>query len=202
MALRRSSLQILKQLSAAQSSAAELQLGSCTQQQRWIGGDKIPEFWGKPSPYTEGTTFLGTPSDHLERIKKRPLSPDVVGLDGKSPHYKFPLGALSSITIRATGVALSVGFVGAGYINLTGNLPATVAAVASTSPILLFPFKFAVAFTIFYHYLGGIRHFVWDHGKIGNQVDKTSMLELPQVEMSSKALFVGAGVLSLIAAFL
>jgi hypothetical protein len=33
---------------------------------RFIGGDKIPEFWGKPSAYTEGTSFLGTPADHLE----------------------------------------------------------------------------------------------------------------------------------------
>jgi hypothetical protein len=33
---------------------------------RYIGGDKIPEFWGKPSAYTEGTDFLGTPKDHLE----------------------------------------------------------------------------------------------------------------------------------------
>ena len=26
----------------------------------------MPEFWGRPSPYTEGTNFLGTPKDHLE----------------------------------------------------------------------------------------------------------------------------------------
>jgi hypothetical protein len=104
---------------------------------RYIGGDKIPEFWGKPSAYTEGTDFLGTPKDHLEvgivmgngqtymlerhltpacrlcvllqSLKKRPLSPDVLEIDGKSLHYKFPWGALSSITNRATGVALSVG---------------------------------------------------------------------------------------------
>jgi hypothetical protein len=42
-------------------------------------------------------------------IKKRPLSPDVLEIDGKSPHYKFPLGAISSIVNRVTGVALSVG---------------------------------------------------------------------------------------------
>lgn len=33
---------------------------------RWIGGDKVPEYWGKPSPYTEGTAFLGTPTNHEE----------------------------------------------------------------------------------------------------------------------------------------
>lgn len=42
-------------------------------------------------------------------IKKRPLSPDVFDIDNKTPHYKFPWGAITSITNRATGVALSVG---------------------------------------------------------------------------------------------
>lgn len=45
----------------------------------------------------------------LQSLKKRPLSPDVIDLDGKHPHYVFPWGALSSITNRVTGVALSVG---------------------------------------------------------------------------------------------
>lgn len=107
---------------------------------RGIGGDKIPEFWGKPSEYTEGTAFLGTPPNHLEvgcqrrmlecrgcrnstlwsralppytvllqLIKKRPLSPDVLEIDGKSAHYKFPVTAISSIANRVTGVAMSVG---------------------------------------------------------------------------------------------
>jgi hypothetical protein len=31
-----------------------------------IGGDRVPQFWGKPSPYTEGTAFLGTPPNHEE----------------------------------------------------------------------------------------------------------------------------------------
>lgn len=89
---------------------------------------------------------------------------------------------------------------GAGYISLTGNLPGLVSSIASTSPILLFPFKFAIAYTIFYHYLGAVRHFAWDHGKVGNQADKGSLFELPKVELLSKALFVGAGILSFIAA--
>lgn len=49
------------------------------------------------------------PCPCAQLINKRPLSPDVIEIDGKSPHYKFPLGAISSITNRATGVALSVG---------------------------------------------------------------------------------------------
>ena len=42
---------------------------------------------------------------------------------------------------------------------------------------------------------------VWDMYKIGNQADKTSLLELPVVDMSSRVLFVGAGLLSLVFAF-
>lgn len=34
--------------------------------------------------------------------------------------------------------------------------------------------RFAVAYTIFYHWLGGLRHFAWDHHKIGNQVHGSS----------------------------
>ncbi len=30
------------------------------------GGSTVPEFYGKPSPYSAGTGFLGTPPDHRE----------------------------------------------------------------------------------------------------------------------------------------
>ncbi len=94
------------------------------------------------------------------------------------------------------------GFISAGYLSLTGKLSGTIASIASTHPILLFPFKFAIAYTIFYHYVGGIRHLVWDHHTIGNQADKTSLLELDKVELLSKGIFVAAGALALIAAFM
>ena len=42
-------------------------------------------------------------------MKKRPTSPHVVELDQKSFHYKMPLGAVSSILNRVTGVSLSAG---------------------------------------------------------------------------------------------
>lgn len=100
---------------------------------RGIGGDKIPEFWGKPSEYTEGTAFLGTPKNHLDLIQKRPLSPDVLEIDGKTAHYKFPWGALSSITNRATGCALTVGFAGAGYISLVSFIVLSVQTSLSLS---------------------------------------------------------------------
>lgn len=42
-------------------------------------------------------------------VSKRPVSPHVFEITGVQPHYKFPLGAISSITNRATGCMLSVG---------------------------------------------------------------------------------------------
>ena len=83
-----------------------------------------------------------------------------------------------------------------------GNLPGVITYVAATHPIILFPFKFAIAYTLLYHYLGALRHFAWDHHKIGNQADKSSLLELPKVELLSKGLFVGAGILSFFAALM
>jgi succinate dehydrogenase (ubiquinone) cytochrome b560 subunit len=55
-------------------------------------------------------------------------------------------------------------------LSLRGNLTGTVEGLAGTHALLLFPFKFAVLYTITYHYLGGLRHFVWDHHRIGDQV--------------------------------
>ena len=42
-------------------------------------------------------------------VAKRPVSPHVFEITGVQPHYKFPLGAISSITNRATGCMLSAG---------------------------------------------------------------------------------------------
>lgn len=169
---------------------------------RHIGGDKIPEFWGKPSDYTAGTSFLGTPKDHLQLLNKRPLSPDVLEIDNKSAHYKFPVAALSSIANRVTGVALTFAFAGAGWVALSGDLPGTIGYVATTTPLLLIPMKFLVAYTLVYHYGGGIRHLVWDAFIGGNQAEKKSLLELPAVQISSRALFIGAGAIAAVIALL
>ena len=67
-----------------------------------------------------------------------------------SPHptiYAFHITALSSITNRVTGCALTFG--AAGVASLAGPAVATVA-------------KFSVAFPCVYHYLGAVRHLVWD----------------------------------------
>ena len=59
---------------------------------------------------------------------------------------------------------------GAGAVALTRDLPATIEALKSTSPLLLYPIKAAVAFPLVYHYLGGLRHVIWDKASYGNQV--------------------------------
>lgn len=65
---------------------------------------------------------------------------------------------------------MHVGSIAAAWIALQGDLPGTVHALAATNSFILFPFKFAVSYTILYHWLGAMRHFAWDHHKIGNQV--------------------------------
>lgn len=152
----------------------------------------MPEYWGRDSPYHPGTDFLGTPKNHLDLVAKRPVSPHVFEIDGKQFHYKMPAGALSSIVNRATGVMLSVGAGAAGWVALTGDAGAAIAAFTAASPLLVVPAKFAVAFPLSYHYLAGVRHLYWDHYKYGNQADKASPLEIPAVEASSKALLAGS----------
>lgn len=96
---------------------------------------------------------------------------------------------------------MSAGFAGVGYLSLTGSLPGVISTIQS-SFLLGFPLKLLVSFTIFFHLGGGLRHLLWDHTKIGNQTDKTSLLELPQVELSSKILFGASAALALIASVL
>lgn len=162
----------------------------------------MPEFFARPSPYTEGTAFLGTPANHEELVKKRPLSPDVLEIDMKGPHYKFPWGAISSVANRATGVALSAGFAAAGYVALTGDLPGALASFRADHPVLAVPVKLLVAWPIVYHYLGGLRHFVWDLHKIDNNAGHGSLLEKDKVEESSKALIAASVAVSAVLALI
>ncbi|KAK9916571.1 hypothetical protein WJX75_004345 [Coccomyxa subellipsoidea] len=161
-------------------------------------GGGVPEFWGKDSPYHPGTDFLGTPKDHLDRVKHRPVSPHVFEEGGTKFHYNMPINAVTSIMNRATGVALTVGFTGVGWIALTGDLMATIEAIKTTSPLIVYPLKAAVAFPLVYHYLGGVRHVFWDKAKYGNQADKSSPLENSAVDRSSK-LLVGASAIGTLA---
>ena len=45
----------------------------------------------------------------LQRIQKRPISPDVFNIEDKGLHYKLEINAISSIMTRVTGCMLSGG---------------------------------------------------------------------------------------------
>ncbi|GMH84224.1 hypothetical protein TL16_g09855 [Triparma laevis f. inornata] len=81
-----------------------------------------------------------------------------------SPHvmiYAFPVVALSSITVRITGVALWGGMAGVAAMSLCGGDPAMLAASIGESSLSI-PAKFCVAFPLSYHFIGGVRHAYWD----------------------------------------
>ncbi|KAL3773913.1 hypothetical protein ACHAW5_006484 [Stephanodiscus triporus] len=86
-----------------------------------------------------------------------------------SPHvtiYAFPACALSSITTRVTGCALSFGSAGLGMVEILGGNGAALdlmSTVGSANVAIVAGAKFAVAFPIVYHYLGGLRHIIWDN---------------------------------------
>eukprot|EP00527_Entomoneis_sp_CCMP2396_P007112 CAMPEP_0198142188 /NCGR_PEP_ID=MMETSP1443-20131203/5059_1 /TAXON_ID=186043 /ORGANISM="Entomoneis sp., Strain CCMP2396" /LENGTH=170 /DNA_ID=CAMNT_0043805149 /DNA_START=49 /DNA_END=561 /DNA_ORIENTATION=+ len=85
-----------------------------------------------------------------------------------SPHvtiYAFPIMALSSITNRVTGVALSLGCAGLGLAELAGGGGTGLYMmqwIGSQGPLVAAGAKFSVSFPIVYHYLGALRHFSWD----------------------------------------
>mmetsp|Transcript_21537 Transcript_21537/g.62746 ORF Transcript_21537/g.62746 Transcript_21537/m.62746 type:complete len:108 (-) Transcript_21537:370-693(-) len=90
------------------------------------------------------------------------------------------MGALSSITVRITGCLLSVGTAGVAVASLAHpDLAALVAAVAGSSLAPLA--KFSVSFPLLYHYLGAVRHAVWD--------SKPETVQNGFTEQSSYALF-------------
>ena len=87
-----------------------------------------------------------------------------------SPHvtiYSFPIGALTSITNRVTGVALSFGAFGVASLELINGSGSTMMLMqdinACTGPLLGGLTKFTVAFPLVYHYMGGVRHLAWDN---------------------------------------
>ena len=113
-----------------------------------------------------------------------------------SPHvqiYSMPIGALSSITTRVTGILLSFGALGVGGIDLiggSGSALSVMETIGDTSFFISGPAKLAVAFPIVYHSFGGLRHFVWDQFP-----DK--FLDNDMVPKASQALFGSATLISL-----
>lgn len=85
-----------------------------------------------------------------------------------SPHvtiYAFPVAAISSITNRVTGTALSLGCAGLGMAELVGGSGTGLYMmqwIGSQGWMLPAVAKYCISFPIVYHYLGAIRHFSWD----------------------------------------
>lgn len=86
-----------------------------------------------------------------------------------SPHvtiYAFPVAAISSITNRVTGCALSFGAFGLAGLDLVGGSGTSLElmqTIGSQGFLVAAPAKFAVSFPIVYHYFGALRHFSWDY---------------------------------------
>lgn len=98
--------------------------------------------------------------------------------------YRFPIGAISSITNRVTGVALSVGCAGLGLAEIVGGSGSALSLMhmaGSGGFLWTATAKFSVAFPITYHYFGALRHLAWDN--------TPDMLTNPDVEKLSKYLF-------------
>ena len=114
-----------------------------------------------------------------------------------SPHvsiYKFPLGALSSITNRLTGLSLSGIFVLGGLIQFC-PIP-WERHYESLSLIQKKTLHYTVLFPTLYHTFGGIRHFIWDKYPhlMTNKVAQRSSIFL--ILGSSVSTFVSESILS------
>ena len=124
-----------------------------------------------------------------ESQTQRPVSPHVT-------IYSFPVCALSSITTRVTGCALSFGGAGLGLVEIIGGNGAALelmSTIGGGGVMIAGVAKFSVAFPFIYHYLGGLRHLVWDNSP--------EMLTNVDVEKASYALVGSSVLLSGIAIF-
>eukprot|EP00804_Cyclotella_cryptica_P018134 CCRYP_005910-RB/>CCRYP_005910-RB protein AED:0.46 eAED:0.46 QI:0/-1/0/1/-1/0/1/0/125 len=113
---------------------------------------------------------------------RRPVSPHVT-------IYSFPVCAISSIATRVTGCALSFGCAGLGIVEIFGGSGAALSlmqVIGESGALVAAGAKFSVAFPVVYHYLGGLRHLVWDA--------KPDLLTNVDVEKASYGL-IGASVL-------
>ena len=91
--------------------------------------------------------------------RSRPLSPHL-------QVYRLPLGALISISHRATGVLLAAGSLVLVYwLSAVASGPDAFAnAQALLGSIVGRVLLLALTFSLFYHLANGIRHLFWDAG--------------------------------------
>ena len=126
-------------------------------------------------------------TSYTERMARtgRPVSPHVT-------IYAFPITAVSSVMNRFTGVALCIGVYGIAGSSLLGLDVVSLTNALGNS--LIGPLaKMAVSFPLVYHYLGGVRHIVWDN--------MPSLLETKDASTSSYLIIGGSAVIALGLAF-
>ena len=90
-------------------------------------------------------------------------------------------------------LSLGCAGMGAAAMGIDCDIPSIVQSFKESAPILVPVAKFAVAFPLSYHFLGGARHLYWDATLKG--FDTKSM------DMSSYALFGSSLAISVIAMF-
>lgn len=161
---------------------------------RGVGPNAFASSAASVAPSSRSMTILSKESgieykkeNYSSRMAKthRPVSPHVT-------IYAWPVGALTSIVNRVTGVTLSFGAAGLGAAELVGgngaalDLMSSIGSGAVGGGLVVAGAKFAVAFPFAYHYMGGARHLMWD--------SRPEMLTNVDVEKASWAL-VGASVL-------
>lgn len=81
-----------------------------------------------------------------------------------------------------------IGLTAIGGLSLIGCDPHSLLATIGSISVVGHVAKFGVAFPLVFHYLGGLRHLIWDRNP--------DMLENDQVEQSSKLLIGGATLIS------
>ncbi len=111
-----------------------------------------------------------------------------------SPHlqiYRFPTTVITSITHRITGALLALGTLGVTYwlIALAAGPQAYAGARAFFGNGFVQFILFLWTYALFYHLCNGIRHLGWvlDYG-----------FELDQARKSAVAVFVAAGILTVV----
>lgn len=117
---------------------------------------------------------------------ERPLSPFMIG-----PYYRPQMTSISSILTRITGNALIVGIVLAvWWLLAAATSPAyfNVANAVATSWFGDLVFTGSL-WAIWYHYLAGLRHLLWDTGR---------GMEIETAEKLGWAIIIGSVVLTAI----
>jgi succinate dehydrogenase / fumarate reductase cytochrome b subunit len=119
---------------------------------------------------------------------KRPLSPFMIG-----PYYRPQLNSITSILTRITGNALLIGSLMIVWWLLAAATSEAYFAVANAVLTSWFGdlVMFGSLWALWYHTLAGVRHMIWDEGK---------MLDVESADMLSWAIVIGSVILTIFTA--